>query len=103
MKVIKKPSSRSGGGGSNNGNSNDNVGGENSSSSSNNINLYQDIPKVEVSLDDFEEFALDRLKVCMTGKHCGVCGGPSSALLVKLSTYFLWCGVNMSQYYCFLL
>lgn len=28
-----------------------------------NINLYQEIPTVEVSLDDFEEFALDRLKV----------------------------------------
>ena len=27
------------------------------------INLYQEIPTVEVSLDDFEEFALDRLKV----------------------------------------
>eukprot|EP00934_Nitzschia_sp_Nitz4_P004880 Nitzschia sp. Nitz4//scaffold69_size99277//1695//3221//NITZ4_004614-RA/size99277-augustus-gene-0.7-mRNA-1//-1//CDS//3329556658//4870//frame0 len=27
------------------------------------INLYQEIPNVEVSLDDFEEFALDRLKV----------------------------------------
>ena len=28
-----------------------------------NIDLYQEIPSVEVSLDDFEEFALDRLKV----------------------------------------
>lgn len=28
-----------------------------------NINLYQEIPTIEVSLDDFEEFALDRLKV----------------------------------------
>ena len=28
------------------------------------INLYQEIPTLEVSLDDFEEFALDRLKVC---------------------------------------
>ena len=28
-----------------------------------NINLYQEIPTMEVSLDDFEEFALDRLKV----------------------------------------
>lgn len=27
------------------------------------LNLYQDFPKMEVSLDDFEEFALDRLKV----------------------------------------
>jgi len=27
------------------------------------INLYQEIPTMEVSLDDFEEFALDRLKV----------------------------------------
>lgn len=27
------------------------------------INLYQEIPNIEVSLDDFEEFALDRLKV----------------------------------------
>lgn len=27
------------------------------------INLYQDIPTIEVSLDDFEDFALDRLKV----------------------------------------
>ncbi|KAL3928726.1 MAG: hypothetical protein SGBAC_012523 [Bacillariaceae sp.] len=27
------------------------------------INLYQEIPTLEVSLDDFEEFALDRLKV----------------------------------------
>jgi hypothetical protein len=30
---------------------------------SNDINLYQEIPNIEVSLDDFEEFALDRLKV----------------------------------------
>jgi hypothetical protein len=30
-----------------------------------NINLYQEIPTMEVSLDDFEEFALDRLKVRM--------------------------------------
>jgi hypothetical protein len=28
-----------------------------------NINLYQEIPSMEVSLDDFEEYALDRLKV----------------------------------------
>jgi hypothetical protein len=28
------------------------------------VNLYQEIPNLEVSLDDFEEFALDRLKVC---------------------------------------
>lgn len=27
------------------------------------ISLYQEIPNMEVSLDDFEEFALDRLKV----------------------------------------
>lgn len=27
------------------------------------FNLYQEIPNIEVSLDDFEEFALDRLKV----------------------------------------
>lgn len=27
------------------------------------LNLYHDIPNIEVSLDDFEEFALDRLKV----------------------------------------
>ena len=27
------------------------------------VNLYQEFPKMEVSLDDFEEFALDRLKV----------------------------------------
>jgi hypothetical protein len=27
------------------------------------VNLYQEIPNFEVSLDDFEEFALDRLKV----------------------------------------
>mmetsp|Transcript_20504 Transcript_20504/g.59414 ORF Transcript_20504/g.59414 Transcript_20504/m.59414 type:complete len:476 (+) Transcript_20504:64-1491(+) len=27
------------------------------------VNLYQEIPNIEVSLDDFEEFALDRLKV----------------------------------------
>jgi hypothetical protein len=27
------------------------------------LNLYNDIPNIEVSLDDFEEFALDRLKV----------------------------------------
>ena len=30
-----------------------------------NIDLYQEIPNMEVSLDDFEEFALDRLKVSM--------------------------------------
>mmetsp|Transcript_43963 Transcript_43963/g.106600 ORF Transcript_43963/g.106600 Transcript_43963/m.106600 type:complete len:516 (-) Transcript_43963:158-1705(-) len=59
MKVIKKPSSRGSVGGNKDG------AGENSSSSSSNhnINLYQDIPRLEVSLDDFEEFALDRLKV----------------------------------------
>ena len=33
------------------------------SSAATNINLYQEIPTIEVSLDDFEEFALDRLKV----------------------------------------
>jgi hypothetical protein len=33
------------------------------SSSAQPINLYQEIPNMEVSLDDFEEFALDRLKV----------------------------------------
>jgi hypothetical protein len=33
------------------------------SSQASNINLYQEIPNIEVSLDDFEEFALDRLKV----------------------------------------
>ena len=33
---------------------------------STNINLYQEIPKIEVSLDDFEEFAIDRLKVSIT-------------------------------------
>jgi hypothetical protein len=27
------------------------------------INLYQNIPQVEVSLDEFEEYALARLKV----------------------------------------
>jgi len=27
------------------------------------VNLYQEIPDFEVSLDDFEEYALDRLKV----------------------------------------
>ena len=31
------------------------------------INLYQEIPTTEVSLDDFEEFALDRLKVSFVG------------------------------------
>lgn len=31
------------------------------------INLYQEIPTLEVSLDDFEEFALDRLKVRLIG------------------------------------
>ena len=29
------------------------------------VNLYQEIPNFEVSLDDFEEYALDRLKVCI--------------------------------------
>jgi hypothetical protein len=29
----------------------------------NHVNLYQEIPNIEVSLDDFEEFALDRLMV----------------------------------------
>jgi hypothetical protein len=36
----------------------------NSGSNAQPINLYQEIPNMEVSLDDFEEFALDRLKVC---------------------------------------
>lgn len=31
------------------------------------VNLYQEIPNLEVSLDDFEEFALDRLKVRAMG------------------------------------
>ncbi|CAJ1963468.1 unnamed protein product [Cylindrotheca closterium] len=35
----------------------------NSSNGNQAINLYQEIPTMEVSLDDFEEFALDRLKV----------------------------------------
>ena len=35
-----------------------------------NINLYQEIPTVEVSLDDFEEFALDRLKVRINMLPC---------------------------------
>jgi hypothetical protein len=34
-----------------------------SSSTAVKVNLYQEIPNLEVSLDDFEEFALDRLKV----------------------------------------
>lgn len=34
-----------------------------SQSQANKLNLYHDIPNVEVSLDDFEEYALDRLKV----------------------------------------
>ena len=37
--------------------------GPSSAAALSNINLYQDIPSMEVSLDDFEEYALDRLKV----------------------------------------
>ena len=37
------------------------------------VNLYQDVPNIEVSLDDFEEFALDRLKVNELPVLC--CGG----------------------------
>ena len=34
------------------------------------LNLYQEIPNLEVSLDDFEEFALDRQKVCRKSRIC---------------------------------
>jgi hypothetical protein len=37
--------------------------GPSSAAALSNINLYQEIPSMEVSLDDFEEYALDRLKV----------------------------------------
>jgi hypothetical protein len=63
----------------------------NERSTDNIINLYQEIPNVEVSLDDFEEFALERLKVRVVwafggssaqGKigirSEGDCSGPSS-------------------------
>jgi hypothetical protein len=33
------------------------------------VNLYQEIPNFEVSLDDFEEYALDRLKVCIRSQR----------------------------------
>ena len=36
----------------------------NSGSHATKLNLYQTIPKMEVSLDEFEEYALARLKVC---------------------------------------
>lgn len=36
-----------------------------SSSKNHGINLYQQIPTVEVGIDDFEEFGLERLKVRM--------------------------------------
>jgi hypothetical protein len=38
-----------------------------------NIDLYQEIPTIEVSLDDFEEFALDRLKVRITIRFNAAC------------------------------
>jgi hypothetical protein len=44
-----------------------------SSSVSTNINLYQEIPNIEVSLDDFEEFALDRLKVWTCFSRYALC------------------------------
>jgi hypothetical protein len=34
-----------------------------SATNNNSINFYQEIPTVELSLDDFEEFALERLMV----------------------------------------
>jgi hypothetical protein len=58
MKVVQKPSRNNGGNGSS-----DLEQQQQNTSSNQNINLYQDIPTLEVSLDDFEEFALDRLKV----------------------------------------
>lgn len=33
------------------------------------VNLYQQFPTLEVSLDDFEEFALDRQKVCIALRY----------------------------------
>ena len=35
-------------------------------SSSNDVDMYLDVPSFELSLDEFEEYALARLKVCYT-------------------------------------
>jgi hypothetical protein len=45
------------------------------------VNLYTEIPKIEVSLDDFEEYALDRLKVRrsrLSKQHTRRCGFHSN-------------------------
>ena len=72
---------------------------EASSSNNNNINLYQDIPNIEVSLDDFEEFALDRLKVrnkkaLMHKLHSCMCNRDEIKLTSFIVSLFLF-------YFCF--
>lgn len=37
-----------------------------SAGSSNDVNMYLDVPSFELSLDEFEEYALARLKVSVT-------------------------------------
>ena len=43
-------------------------------SSAADVNMYNDIPSFELSLDDFEEYALARLKVCMRTQSCAISG-----------------------------
>jgi len=41
-------------------------GGSSASSSATDVDMYLDVPSFELSLDEFEEYALARLKVCYT-------------------------------------
>ena len=43
-------------------------------SSAADVNMYNDIPSFELSLDDFEEYALARLKVGLHTRSCILCG-----------------------------
>jgi hypothetical protein len=56
----------------------------------NNINLYQNIPNIEVSLDDFEEFALDRLKVRDTKNVCDL-NGTRVQIMKMMNDNIIYC------------
>ena len=44
----------------------DSGGSSSASSSATDVDMYLDVPSFELSLDEFEEYALARLKVCYT-------------------------------------
>ena len=45
-------------------------GGSSASSSATDVDMYLDVPSFELSLDEFEEYALARLKVCHIPLSC---------------------------------